>query len=78
MITSCMYVIASEQKRGLVFQISCQDCNAVYLGKTSRSARTRKREHVDAVNPKKSALSQHVLDFDHRIDWNNVEILKSE
>ena len=27
---------------------------------------------------KKSALSQHVMEFDHRIDWDNVKILKSE
>ena len=60
---------------------NCRDCNAVYVGETGRSVRTRKREHVDAVktfNTKKSALSQHVMDFDHRIDWDNVKILKSE
>ena len=58
-----------------------RDCNAVYVGETGRSVRTRKREHVDAVktfNTKKSALSQHVMEFDHRIDWDNVKILKSE
>ena len=75
-----------EQKRGLVYQISCRDCNAVYLGETGRSVRTRKREHADAVKTfttKKSALSQHVMDFVNmswmnRIDWDNVKILKSE
>ena len=70
-----------KQKRGLVYQISCQDCNAVYINETKRSDRTRKLEHVNAVktfNTKKSALSQHVVDFDHRIDWDNVKILKSE
>ena len=64
--------ISFEQKRGLVYEISCRDCNAVYVGETGRSVRTRKREHVDAVktfNTKK---------FDHRIDWGNVKILKSE
>ena len=74
-------VINFEQKCGLVYQISCRDCNAVYVGETGRSVRTRKREHADAVktfNTKKSALSQHVMDFDHRIDWDNVKILKSE
>ena len=73
--------ITFEQKRGLVFQISCRNCNAVYVGETGRSVRTRKREHADAVktfNTKKSALSEHVMDFDHRIDWDNVKILKSE
>ena len=74
-------VINFEQKRGLVCQISCRDCNAVYVGETERSIRTRKREHADAVktfNTKKSALSQHVMDFDHRIDWDDVKIVKSE
>ena len=30
------------------------------------------------VTLKRSALSQHVIDFDHRIDWDNVKILKLE
>ena len=63
--------ISFEQMRGLVYKISCRDCNAVYVSETGRSVRTRKREHADAVktfNTKKSALSQHVLDFDHKID----------
>ena len=70
-----------EQKRGLMYQISCRDCNAVYVGETGRSVRTRKREHVDAVktfNTKMSTLSQRVVDFDNRMDWDNVKILKSE
>ena len=80
-IISGVYCINFEQKCGLVCQISCRDCNAVYVGETGRSVRTRKREHADAVktfNTKISALSQHVMDFDHRIDWDNVKILKSE
>ena len=36
--------------KGLVYQISFRDCNAVYVGETRlRSVRTRKREHADAV-----------------------------
>ena len=64
-------IINFEQKRGLVYQISCRYCNAVYVGETGRSVTTRKREHADAVktiNIKNSALSQHATDFDHRID----------
>ena len=74
-------VINFEQKCGLVYRISCQDCNVVYVGETRRSVKTRKRKHVDLAktfNIKKSALRQHVMDFDHRIDWDNVKILKSE
>ena len=38
------HAINFEQKRGLVYQISCRDCNAVYVGETGRSGRTRKRD----------------------------------
>ena len=47
----------------------------VHVSKTGRGVKTRKWKHADAVktfNTKKSALSQHVMDFDHRIDWDNV------
>ena len=53
----------------------------MYVGEAERSVGTRKREHANAVktfNTKKSALSQRVMSFDHRIDWDNVKILKSE
>ena len=30
---------------------------------------------VKAFNAKKSALSQHVIDFDQEKDWDNVKIL---
>ena len=45
-----------EEKRGLVYQISCRDCNAIYIGETGRSIKTLKREHTNAVkdfDPKK-------------------------
>ena len=68
-------------KSGLVYHISCYNCDAVYIGKTGRGITTRKREHVDAVKSldvKKSVICQHVLDKDHVIDRGNVEILKRE
>ena len=62
-------------------KFSCRDCDAIYIGETGRSVKTRKREHVSAVrnfDPEKSALCQHVLEHDHVIDRKNVETLKSE
>ena len=55
--------------------------HVVHVGETGHSVGTRKQEYVDAVkvfNSKKSAVSQHVMNFDHGIDWNDVKILKSE
>ena len=53
----------------------------MYVGGTGRSIRTRKREHLDAFKTcmtKISALSQHVMNFDHRINWDNIKILQPE
>ena len=52
--------ITFEQISGLMYQISRRNGNAVYVDETTRSVRTRKREHADAVktfNTKKSVLS---------------------
>ena len=54
---------------------------AVYIGETGRSLKTRKREHFDAVkrmDVKKSALCQHIVDFDNFIAWDKAKILKME
>ena len=50
-------------KCGLVYEILCRDCDAVYVGETRRSLNTRKREHMKAVkemNLQKSALCQQI------------------
>ena len=41
--------VFDKEKSGLVYQISCRDCDAVYIGETGRSLETRKREHINAV-----------------------------
>ena len=59
-----------SEKSGLVYKIPCRDCDAVYIGETGRSLKIRKREHFDAgkrMVVKKSALCQHIVDFDHFI-----------
>ena len=42
------YIVESE-KSGLVYEIPCRDCDAVFIGETGHSLKTRKREHFDAV-----------------------------
>ena len=70
-----------SEKSGLVYEIRCRDCDAVYIGETGRSLKIRKRKHFDAVkrmDVKKSALCQHIVDFDHFIAWDKAKILKME
>ena len=55
--------VLDHEKSGLVYQISCCDCDAVYIGETGRSVTTRKRVHVDAVknlDVKNQALCQEI------------------
>ena len=62
-----------------MYPISCWDCNTVCVGEIERSVKTRRWEHFDLIktnNTKKSALSQHVIGFDHQTNWDNVKILK--
>ena len=73
--------VLDKEKSGHVYQISCRDCDAVYIDETGQSLETRKREHNDAVKNfdlKKSALRQHVAENDHFIDWDNAKILRRD
>ena len=73
--------VLDKEKSGLVYQTSCRDCDAVYIGETGRSLETRKRGHIDAVKNfdlKKFARCQQVAENDHFINWNNAKILRRE
>ena len=50
-------------KSGIVYQISCQDCTASYIGQTGRNLSQRITEHRRAVKKTdtfSSAMSEHV------------------
>ena len=70
-----------ENKSCVVYQVPCSDCNFVYIGQTKRDPKSRLAEHnltIKNQKPKKSALCEHFMRFDHLIDWNNTKILKTE
>ena len=69
--------IVESEKSGLVYGIPCRDCDTVDIGETGRSLKTRKRA-VKRMYVKKSALCQHIVDFDHFIAWDEAKILKME
>ncbi|GAA55788.1 hypothetical protein CLF_108995 [Clonorchis sinensis] len=77
-----------DRTRNCVYRIKCNDCTKVYIGQTARELHTRIGEHKRSINrpPKNideyqaivndSAMSGHVLDTGHRIDLENVDILR--
>jgi len=66
---------------GVVYKISCQDCNASYVGQTKRQLRTRIKKHVSDINKKNgspSVISEHRLKFNHEFEWDNIKIMDNE
>ena len=51
----------------------------MYVGQTKRDLKSRVAEHKRAVKnaePEKSALCEHLMLFDHRINWEESTVLK--
>jgi len=69
------------QRAGVVYQISCSGCDAIYVGETKRRCITRVKEHnadcrLHRVG--KSALVDHAVEKEHSFDFDNARILKFE
>ena len=67
------------KKSGFAHKIPWRDCNAVYIGETERSLKTRKREHFEAfktMDMKKSALEPTHPRFWSTKARNEAEIKK--
>ncbi|XP_076301439.1 uncharacterized protein LOC143219320 [Lasioglossum baleicum] len=65
----------------VVYSIPCKGCNQVYIGQTSRLLETRIREHRRNIfqNPTQhSALTKHLIEFDHSFDFENTKIVDKE
>jgi len=64
-----------------IYKINCLNCNATYVGQTKRQLGTRLKEHRSDINKNKgllSVVSNHRLNDDHEMDWNQTEILDIE
>ena len=52
-----------------------------YIGQSKRCLKTRIKEHkrdVERGDVDKTALVRHTVNFQHEIDWENVEVLAFE
>ena len=71
---------SDHQKSGIVYKLSCTQCNFVYYGQTERSLKTRIVEHKKAVASfdQNSKVAGHVHLFGHRMNFENVEVVGFE
>lgn len=62
----------------MVYRISCDGCEASYVGQTRRLLRNRIKEHkkINIANP--SVVHEHMIESDHSFKWDDVEILDRE
>ena len=73
--------ITQEEQSCLIYLVPCLNCEFIYIGQTKRDLKTRLSEHKRAIKfqrPEKSALCQHTIVFDHKINWDQARILKLE
>jgi hypothetical protein len=65
-----------EKQSLVIYQISCIDCKAAYIGKTARILEHRIKEHKDSKKKDPSAVQLHLKNNPtHTIDFENIKIL---
>ena len=71
--------INAGEKSG-IYKIQCNDCDAIYIGKTRRALKTRVREHTRSItNQKKyTGLAEHCIENQHSIKEDDVKLLHTE
>lgn len=68
-------------RSSVVYKIDCRDCDASYVGQTSRLLKTRITEHRNHINrnsTQKSVITDHRIDYAHDFKWDCIKILDTE
>ena len=58
-------------KCGVVYQLTCQYCEASYIGETERALKQRLKEHIKASSP----VGHHMGYNKHKVDSQNIRIV---
>ena len=69
--------IPEDRRKGVIYEIPCQDCEKVYIGETGRTLKKRVSEHKQAVRKfnMNNGVATHVHNEDHRIDWEGAKVI---
>ena len=72
-----LYKTPDLLKCGVVYQVTCQQCQHLYVGETGRTLATRMKDHT-SHNTQQTAVGDHCREHGHVINKNNVEVLARE
>ena len=73
--------VEQNKKCGAVYEVPCGYCDRVYVGQTGNSLETRLKQHQAACRSfqiDKSALAEHSVQADHRINWSDAKVVTNE
>ena len=72
-------MVKDEEKKGVVYEVPCGECEQVYVGETGRNLKERLKEHQYAVkeNPK-NGIAAHACQQQHAVDWDAAKVRCTE
>ena len=72
--------VPNEQRKGVVYEVPCEDCEQSYVGETGRTLKKRIVEHKAAVKKEdnKNGIAVHVKNTKHHIDWDGARVISNE
>ena len=67
------------EKKGVVYQVPCAECESVHIGETGRTLEKRISEHKGAVKRhQKNGIAVHAWTKQHRVDWQAASVKQVE
>ena len=72
--------IPQEDRKSVVYEVSCKDCMDQYVGETIRSMAVRIKEHARHTRDSRidlSAVAEHAAVNGHEIDWATAKVIDS-
>ena len=72
--------IPEKRRRGIVYEILCAECDAVYTGETGHNLHDRVKEHKYAVKRRdlKNGVAAHAWKTQHAVNWSSAKVLSTE
>ena len=70
-----------DEEPGVVYRLTCNDCDQTYIGETGRTASTRAKEHASYVRNGRfdmSAATDHAIINQHSLSFKTVQIVDHE